>query len=417
MRTLRFKRFTKLSVLRGVSRELLTRFFERFTSQLAFKKVEFPRPDLPDEEFFKGLSGLLLSPEVLPEELAEALFAIDEMANETGQERLQNALAQAKPAMTFAVSGSYGDVAMGAWLAQPELFALAYNEQQLQRLSSFEYFGTRFPADQRKPLASVGNVMLAGVRADLDRWFGNHNRGEETTQISQHEFDGEWWFIIRHGDTFMRTAKVERRETSCLHYRPAKDDVVVFSPLHDEIRIHAATQGEKNLYRRAFGCWLRGDGEYFSERKAFTLEPLRVDGPMALAWGGGGNIDRIILRECEIAWGGHHNEVVIRRADDVFAAIGSRGQKALPEGGELVRAVFDVYFVGAKRPRKVQLRMPNGLKVGWHCDAAILQAWLSEKRFRERETGKNANLPPFALPRQMSPLVTVVGGLCVPVNN
>jgi hypothetical protein len=393
MRTLRFKRFTKLSFLKGVSREILTRFFERFTSQLAGKKVELPRPDLSDDEFFKALSRLLLSPEELPAELGEALFAIDEMANESGQERLQYALAQAKAAMTFHIGSSYGDVAMGAWLGVPELFAHAYNEQQLQRLSSFEYFGTRLRAEQRKPLATVGNEMLAGLRADLDRWFGNHNRGDETTQISQHEFDGEWWFIVRHGDTFMRTAKVERQETTCLHYRPAKDDVVVFSPLHDEIRIHAATKGEKNLYRRAFGCWLRGDGEYFSERRTFTLEPLRVDGPMALVWNGGGNIDRIILREWEAAWGGHHQEVVIRKADDVFAANAARGRNALPEGGELVRAVFDVYFTGARKPRKVQVRLPNALKVGRHCDAALVQAWLSDKRFRDRE---NSTLgPPF----------------------
>jgi hypothetical protein len=393
MRTLRFKRFTKLSFLRGVSREILTRFFERFTSQLGEKKVELPRPNLSDDEFFRTLSRLLLSPEELPDEFGEALFAIDEMASEGGQERLQNALAQAKTEMTFELGTSYGDLAMRIWLTEPLLFAQAYNEQQLQRLSSFEYFGTRFPANQRKPLASVGNEMLAGIRADLDRWFGNHNRGEETTQVSQHEFDGEWWFIVRHGDTFMRTAKVERQETTCLHFRPAKDDVVVFSPLHDEIRIHAATKGEKNLYRRAFGCWLRGDGEYFSERRTFTLEPLRVDGPMALVWNGGGNIDRIILREWEVAWGGHHKEVVIRRADDVFAAIAASGRKGLTEGGELVRAVFDVYFTGVRKPRKVQVRLPNALKVGRHCDAALVQAWLSDKRFRDRE---NSTLePPF----------------------
>jgi len=395
MRTLRFKRFTKLSVLRGVTRGLLARFFERFTSQLAGNKVEFPRPDRPDEEFFKAVAALLLSPEELPDELGEALFAIDEMTNEAGQERLQTALAQANAETNFDPAVSCGDMAMRTWLTEPELFARAYNEQQLQRLSSFEYFGTRFQANQRKPLASVGNEMLAGIRADLDRWFGNHNRGEETTQISRHEFDGEWWFIIRHGDTFMRTATVERQETTCLHFRPAKDDVVVYSPLHDEIRIHAATKGEKNLYRRAFGCWLRGDGEYFSERRTFTLEPLRVDGPMALVWNGGGSIDRIILREWEVAWGGGHKEVVIRRADDVFAAIAASGRKGLGEGGELVRAVFDVYFAGVKKPRKVQVRLPNALKVGRHCDTALVQAWLSDKRFRDRE---NSKLEPPSMP-------------------
>ena len=97
---------------------------------------------------------------------------------------------------------------------------------------------------------------------------------------------GEWWFVIRHGDTFLRTAKVEKQKITFLHFRPAKDDVVVFSPGYEELRIHAATKGERELYREEFGVRLRGDGKYFSERKSFTLEPLRVDGAGALKWDG-----------------------------------------------------------------------------------------------------------------------------------
>jgi hypothetical protein len=90
----------------------LARFFERFTGELAEQKVDLPKGDLPDDEYFRGLSKLLLSPEGLPGELCEALFTIDEMSNEAGQERLQNAVAQSKVELKFELESSHGDMAM-----------------------------------------------------------------------------------------------------------------------------------------------------------------------------------------------------------------------------------------------------------------------------------------------------------------
>ena len=148
MATLRFKRFAKVHFLKGVGRKLLARFFERFTGELAEQKVDLPKEDLPDDEYFRGLSKLLLSPEGLPGELCEALFAIDEMANEAGQERLQRAVAQSKVELKFELESSHGDVAMQVWLARPELFAATHNAQRLRRLSAFEYFGTKLTEQQ-----------------------------------------------------------------------------------------------------------------------------------------------------------------------------------------------------------------------------------------------------------------------------
>ena len=63
-----------------------------------------------------------------------------------------------------------------------------------------------------------------------------------------------------------------------------------------------------------------------------------------------------------------------------------------------MRAAFDFYFEGTKKPRKVQVRPPNILKLGRHCDAAVVQKWLSEKRFRETVTaGERRHSAPLAL--------------------
>jgi hypothetical protein len=58
-----------------------------------------------------------------------------------------------------------------------------------------------------------------------------------------------------------------------------------------------------------------GDDDYFSERKAYTLEPLRTKGADALDTEGIEGLSRIVLREYELAFDTGHEEVLIRKAD------------------------------------------------------------------------------------------------------
>ena len=83
-----------------------------------------------------------------------------------------------------------------------------------------------------------------------------------------------------------------------------------------------------------------------------------------LEWDGDGEVARIVLREIEVAFGGGFNDAILA-------------------GGRLLRAAFDFWFAGAKKPRKVQVRPPNILKLGRCCDASVVQRWLSEKDLRE----------------------------------
>jgi hypothetical protein len=58
-----------------------------------------------------------------------------------------------------------------------------------------------------------------------DAWFAPHKRGNRISPIEVPQSAGEWWFRIRHGDTFTRIAKVVEQTTEVLHFRSAKDDV------------------------------------------------------------------------------------------------------------------------------------------------------------------------------------------------
>lgn len=385
MRNLTFKRFTRPQVLQRVGRDLLSRFLGQFEAELAARGLTKPSATLPENAWFGALARLLRSPEDLPPELNEALFAIEEMATAEGQEQLETALEQANLALDLAPGSTREDLALQVWLADPALLARAHNGQRLRRLSAFEFFGAQAGSGGGAPCEPPTEVLLGRLQAELDPWFARHQRGRDTTRLELYPLEGEFWFLVRHGDTFSRTAKVEAQRTEVLHYRPERDDVVVYSPEHDEIRINTRTRGERDLYVQKFGLCLRGREDYFSRESTYTLEPLRADGPAALNPDGVEGIRKVILREVQIAWDDSCGTVVTRFADDLFGCAPVEGRlEAIPRHGRLVRASFDFHFEDRSRPRLVQVRVPNRLKLGRHCDASCVDRWLCRRGFRVR---------------------------------
>ncbi len=389
---MQFKQFTKPQFLRSVGRDRLGQLFGRFEEALRTRGTILPAPDLGDDAWLTALGALVLSPDGLPTELIETLFVIEEMATAEGQERLETAVAEAGLGLSFEEGATHADIAVQVWLADSGLLVRQHAATRLGRVSAFEYYSSRDRMDQSLTFAVPTADVLSAMTADLDAWFRAHNRGHRTTRIAVHELDGEFWFLIRHGDTYTRTAKVDGGRWEVIHFRKGRDDVVVYSPQRDEIRIHARTKGEKELYRQTFGRFLRQNAEHFSERQAYTLEPLRTRGIETLDPDGVFGIEGIGLREVEVTWQEGFHEVLVHKADEVFLAALLRGRQPLPDTGKITRAVFEIRFKGVAKTRRVEVRPPNTLKLARHCDARLVHRWLSEQGFR-RSVGK-ANVNP-----------------------
>jgi hypothetical protein len=387
MKTLKFKRFTKPQFLKQIGRELLGQFLGDFTAEVAAKGITLPAATTSDDEYYEAVAVLALAPEGLPDELVEAIHAIEAMANEEGQERLERAVAEGGMAHLLEGENTQADLALKVYLENPALLAEKLNELQLKRLASFDYFGSKMPVDRSGSFAMPTGEVMGRLTTDLETAFQQRNRGRHTTHVEVHFIEGEYWFLIRHGDTYTRVSTVNGGQVSVIHFRPTKDDVVVFNPVRDEIRIHAATKWERELYRRSFGVRLFGDDQHFSERKAYTLEPLLADGKDSLDVSDIGGISEVVLREYEVAWPGGFDDVDIRKSADVFASAESRAVVAIRAGGRLTRAVFDVLFGDDPKARRVQLRPPNILKLGRHCDAVLVHRWLSARGFRAAVPG------------------------------
>lgn len=377
---MKLKYFSKPRFLEEIGRRLLEEFVQKFEPEM---RIGLPKQSATDTEYFRELSAWASSPDKLPSQMIEAMFVVEESATAEGQERIEAAVARGDIKASFLPESSHADIALQAWIANPQGLADVHNELRLSRLSTFEYFGSKSAVDRSKSFVPPEISVLELIAKDVDAWCENHNRGEETARIKPILIDDEAWFLVRHGDTFSRKPKVEKRKSDVIHFRPAKDDVVVYSPSRDEIRIHAGTKGEKELYRKAFGRRMFDDETYFSERKSYTLEPLREAGEDALKTEGVNGLSQIVLREIEVAFHNAYDEVIIRKASDLFAAAAASSHKrsAIPSG-RLVRAAFDIYFGDSAKPRKVQLRPPNILKLGRHCDASVVQRWLSLREFR-----------------------------------
>ena len=377
---LRFKRFIRPAFLRKLGRPLVGELFARFDADLKQLGLDLPAADLADQDYFRALTRLLATPEGLPESLTEALFAVDEMSSSEGQEQLELAVARIEPSFRFEGESTRSDLALRVWLVNPGLLARLHNQQRLRRLTSFQCFSpaaSAATATAKTPDAA----MLEALAATLDPWFARHQRGHNTTRLELYAVQGDYWFLVRHGDTFTRTPKVEAQKTEIIHFRPERDDVVVYSAEHDELRINARTRGERELYAEAFGLHLHGRGDWFSRQGAYSLEPLRREGPDALDPAGLDGLTQIILREIELTSDSAPHEVLTRHGEDLFRVTLSVDE-LMPPGWRLTRAGFDLHFKGQLRPRPVQIRPPNLLKLGRHCDLRLVHRWLCQRGFR-----------------------------------
>jgi hypothetical protein len=434
MTTLKLKCLNKPGVLKRIGRPLLTRFFEQFAPQLNSNGLSLPPPEISDADFFNSLARLLMRPEELPDALNEALVAVDDLSTPQGFETLEKSPGWAARQSTLKPESTREDIALQLWLADREFIINVHNRLRLTRLTVFEYAahydggasimpragstasrtedgtvvtgprvlkhdGSPLPSGHYPlpirfedgsgvsalPTAPLDKAAIGTLTLALDQWFAINHRGSETTRIEVYPLRGEHWFLIRHGDVFIRAPKVRQQATEILHYRPERDDVVVYSPALDEIRVNARTQGERELYIQQFGLHLRGSLDYFSHRAPYTLEPLRTQGAGALEADGLDGISNITLRELEILLNNNQRETITRQAEDIFrcAPLDPRQASPIPEDVHLARAIFDIQFAGARKAHPVEIRPPNILKVSRRSDPHAVQDWLLKRGFRK----------------------------------
>ena len=115
----------------------------------------------------------------------------------------------------------------------------------------------------------------------------------------------------------------------------------------------------------------------------YTLEPLVALGADALAPDPALGIKRVSLQELGIGWDNVFQELVVRRASDVFGCAAAAGAlcDTLPPGARLVCAVLRFHLTGAGKPYFAEIWPPHILTLSPAYAAEPMKCWLAAHGF------------------------------------
>jgi len=312
-----------------------------------------------------------------PKELLDALFFVDEMANPEGMNALLDESQQQGLSLGGNPDPTPADVAVQVWLQNSDVLERKHAEQFLSRPRSFEYF--RMNGTQIPPFDPPTQRELKPLEQALDDWFEEKKRGRGC-RVFVYPRDDAAWFLVRHGDPFKREGSLVDGEPSSVFYRPEKFDVLVYDPRLGEIRMNAATKGEKELYRQKFGLHLFGNEGFFLGEAKYTLEPLRRDGERSVVCSDIDGIEWVRLKEVHLLWGGAYREVEVRKAEDIFASLKQQNRE-MPRRPPIIRASFLIRFTDVKTPRTLTIRAGNVAQYTRDDDSAVVEEWLVKRGF------------------------------------
>jgi len=378
MATLNLRRFSRIGGLKSIRSDRLVALLEPYREHLRGRGIELPATGSVEPPDYEQVAAFFMrADDATPPELLNAIFYVDELADDDRLDEILAKFDERGIALENEGNQSAADVAVQAWLVNSDLVQEIHAERQVHRARSFEAYRPRTPPSGtwREPSDAVREAMQTA----FDDWFDTKRRGRGS-KVFIFSDTKPYWILVRHGLPMKREGAIEGGKSSGVVFRPETYDVLAYDPDTGELRVHAGTKGEIDLYRKLIGRFVFGNDDQFALHVEYTLAPLRERGPDVLKCEDVPGIDSIILRQIEIWHPGGQHEVEIHRADDVFAAFLARAP-GLPTSGALKCAKFEVKFSDAPSPRMVTIRLPMSTQYVRDDDSTILEAWLRNQNF------------------------------------
>ena len=387
MSTYSLRRFSQPDALKHIAPTHLLSLLSPHAPYFKAKGVDLTVA--PDKLDYEGLARVFINPDAeMPRELVDALYFIHETATPEVMDVLLSEAPQQGVTITDSPDLTPADVAIQVWMQNHDFLERKHAEQEIVRHRSFEYYQT--DVQDRLPFRVPNAVKLAALQESLNDWFASKRRGRAARVFVYPKEDGIW-FLVRHGEAYKREGSIDQGQSSSVFYRPEKHDVLVYDPDLGELRMHACSKGEKDVYRTEFGRHLFGNERFFPGTGKYSLEPLRKDGAASLVCTDVEGMESVVLVEIDVFWGGAFSETETRRADDLFAAYAARDRQ-LPNA-RIIKAKFSVKFTDSAKPRTVTIRPANVALYTRDSDAAILETWLTKRGFivaAQKETSNDA---------------------------
>jgi hypothetical protein len=388
MATFRLRRFASADALKTIQESYLldllsphAKYFERRGLDLAAARS--------GGIDYEALVDVLANPDgTIPKELVDSLYFVHEMSTSEAMDSLLDEIgkmpAKDRIALDLKPEPTPADVAVQVWLRDEGLLKRKHAENSVLQPRSFEYYqAAKAP---KRPFRFPSAKKLSALQKDLGDWFVERRRGREVRVFAFVKPDGVW-FLVRHGEPYRRQGAIEKGESSSVYFRPEKHDVLVYDVALGELRVNAASKGEKTLYREKFGLHLFGNESHFPNTGKYKLEPLRTDGKASLVCADIDGMEWVKLKEIWYYWGGAESEIEIRKAKDIFAALDLR-KRAIPPKVRIVKASFVVKFEDCETTMTVSVRPPNIAQYTRDDDGAVVEAWLTKRGFTVESASK-----------------------------
>jgi len=377
MPAFRLHRISDPTVLKSVAPPRLLRFLTLFRAYLESRGFHWPQPDAPTIDYDK-LSTILLSPDdSLPPEMVRALVLVDEMSIDDRMDQLLAACATERVVLDLGSECTSADVAIQTWFQEPEILERQHAGAHALRQRNFHYFDGRRGRARR--FLQLSKETLQHLTGDLDDGFEAHKRGREA-HVMIFDHGRRVWIVVRRGATFKQEGSTKNRTSSLQFYRPEIYDVLFYDTESDLLAIHADAKWLRDLYRACIGAYAFGDPNHFPPGEWLVLDPLVCDGPACCNCADIDGIEEVKLIEVQRHWFNQLHEIDLKKADDLFAALGDRWRPFM-RGGRLTKAVFRVWLDGAAKSHPVTLRPENIAKYDQHADSEAIEQWLMKRGF------------------------------------
>jgi hypothetical protein len=377
MPAFRLQRISDPGILKHIEPARLLRFLTPFRSYLEERGFGWPTSDPPQIDY-EALSGMLLgADDSLPPAIVRTLLFVDEMSSDDRMDQLLAACARARIALDLGSECTPADVAIQASWQAPAVLERQHAGVYALRQKNFHHFAGIHGKRRRFP--ALSDETLQHLTDDLDECFEAHKRGREA-HVMIFDHGRRVWIVVRRGATFKQEGSTKNRQSSLQFYRPEIYDVLFYDTDSDLLAVHADAKWLRDLYRHCIGVHAFGDPKYFPGREWLTLDPLFLQGPGCCNCADISGLEKISLVEVQRHWFNKLHEIDVKKADDIFAALGDRWYSFM-SGGRLTKAVFRVWFTGVEKPRSVTLRPENIAKYDQQSDSEPIGQWLVERGF------------------------------------
>lgn len=375
VRTIR--RLTKPDVFRQIEESRRLRLCSIFMAY--FESAGYSLPDDPAAlDVNRVVMVLADADRTAPQDLIDALFLIDQMATVGGRDALKRVLDDANADLPETLEWSPADLAVEAWLRDPQLLSCAYASQLSTRSRTLQLFLVQ---DDVTIVADPTSPDTCGrIKAELSSRLMRIDRAAEV-EIFPFRFEGGIRYVVQRGGVYTRHGVWNRGTApSTIGYQPLEYDLVVFDAIRRELAVKRDPAAEQTALREAFSCGLASDAKAFSLPAVLDLAPIRAIGEGCLWCRDVPGMHHVrltaIKRSLQPALK-HTNE---DRASDLFRAWETSWARQ-PQFGQILKAELEIEFDDSSTPRSVSLSRGASVRLARDDDGELVNEWLRRRGF------------------------------------